>query len=164
MTNWGVLWRTYLIVHPLLAIWVGLSSLPNWPASNEAWNHAGLVQQYYLGYFFYVSLVPICLVHLRLSQSYTQRPYWFKRALRAGLLLGGAIPALVLVLTVVALVLAESGAARFNFFVSVGHTPRYWVGIVSFLTLGQLIVLPHWVFFRRRPHQLALRQAALASS
>jgi hypothetical protein len=76
-----MLWRTYLMVHPLLAIWLSLANLPSWPASDEAWRQAGLEQQYYFGYFCYLSLVPVGGVHLAVSWRYGRRAYTWWRAL-----------------------------------------------------------------------------------
>jgi hypothetical protein len=161
MTNWGVLWRTYLLVHPLLAIWIALINLPSWPASDAAWREAGLTQQYYLGYFFYVSLVPLVLVHVAITWVYAQRPYRFPQALRVGLLVGIFMPAL----EVVGVLLSPLGLGK-NLTTEVIrtlHDSKFWVGIVFFLLLGQLLALPHWLFFRRRPHQLLLHQTSSAS-
>jgi hypothetical protein len=158
MTHWGVLWRTYLVVHPLLSIWIGLVNVPSWPVSEENWRQASLTQQYYLGYFFYVSLVPIGLLHVALSWRYARRPYWFKRALLVGLLLGSFMPVLELVLMLFSpLVLGETLAKSLTML----YDPKFWEGVGFFLVLGQLLSLPHWVFFRCRPQQVALRPARL---
>jgi hypothetical protein len=157
MTHWGVLWRTYLVVHPLLAIWIALVNVPSWPVSEENWRQAALTQQYYLGYFFYASLVPIGLVHLAIHFAYRRRSYHFPQALRVGLLIGSFVPVLELVLMLLSpWVLGETLAASLD---STFYNPKFWLGALFFLVLGQLLALPHWVFFRRRPQQVALRQA-----
>jgi hypothetical protein len=159
MTHWGVLWRTYLVVHPLLSIWLGLVNVPSWPVSEENWRQASLTQQYYLGYFFYASLVPIGLLHVAISLRYARRPYWFKRALLVGLLLGCFVPVLELILMLFSpLVLGETLETSLT---RTLYNPKFWVGALFFLLLGQLLALPHWVFFRRRPEQVALRPAPL---
>jgi hypothetical protein len=158
MTHWGVLWRTYLVVHPLLAIWIGLVNVSSWPVSEEAWRQAALTQQYYLGYFFYVSLIPIGLLHVAISWRYARQPYWFKRALLVGLLLGCFMPVLELLMMLFSpLVLGETLAKSLTML----YDLKFWIGAGFFLVLGQLLALPHWVFFRRRPQQVAVRPAPL---
>lgn len=161
MTNWGVLWRTYLVVHPLLAIWLSLLNLPSWPASHAAWRQAGLEQQYYFGYFFYLSLVPVGGVHLAVSWRYARRAYSWLRALRVGVLLGSLVPALEVLATLLAPL--GLGTPLATAVATTVHDPKFWTGIGFFLVFGQVVALPHWVFFRRLSAQLALRRLAPAS-
>jgi hypothetical protein len=163
MTHWGVLWRTYLVVHPLLAIWLSLGNLPGWPPSAAAWHQANLEQYYYFWYFFYLSLVPVGGVHLAVSWRYGRRAYSGRQALGTGVLVGALLPALnTLALLLSPLVLGTplSLAALATDALATATSPKFWQGIGFLQVLGQLVALPHWAFFRRLPAQRALARAS----
>jgi hypothetical protein len=148
MTHWGVLWRTYLVVHPLLAIVLSLAELPSLPAPAAAWHQAVRAGQFYFGPFFYCSMVPIAVVHLTVSWRYAHRAYTGRRALLLGLLL---------VLHVLAALRALFIGTPLGQAVADVLNPKVWLGMAISMVVGQAVVQPHWAFFRRLPEQRALR-------
>ena len=158
LTNWGVFWRTFLLVHFLFALWLGYANrrIPSSPAypANPGIGAAG---QYFL-LCGPASLVPVGLLHLGVGWAYARRPYRLRRALWLSLGLGSVLPGLGAGASL-ALKLADHQPGPY--FAYAG-TLTYWAGVCLLLGLGFMLVLPHWLFFQRLPAQRALRQAAAA--
>jgi hypothetical protein len=152
MTDIGVCWRASLVAHLLVAIWMGLTKYPS-----LGWQLDGsqLASEYF-GYGFWLTPLLLAVLHLTVSWAYTQRRYTLRQALQVGLLSGSVVPGLGLVFLLIMLLAQPLTGVPVLPHLTLTPGPGFWLGLLFYLGLGQLLALPHWLFYRYLPRQQAL--------
>jgi hypothetical protein len=152
MTDSGVCWRAYLLAHPLVALWVGLTKYPS-----RGWQLDGsqLASEYFW-YGFYLTPLLIVGLHGAVSWAYAQRRYTVRQALWVGLLSGSVVPGLVLVFLLIMLLVQPLTEVPVLPHLTLRPSLSFWIGLLFYLGQGQLLALSHWLFYRRGLTQQAL--------